>query len=172
MIAVDGKTLRGSATADGPGRHLLAALDHDYGVVLGQADVEAKTNEIPMFATMPAGPAWPGRWSPQTRCTVTLCAAGRPRAGIRPALGAGGSQIAGRCAAGQGRRAGSTRGMRSGRSARRPCLTACATRAWSARRCAPAVRVFMISAWMIGCIALSFVSIGLAPLPNSVPARR
>jgi predicted transposase YbfD/YdcC len=52
VIAVDGKTLRGSGTADGPGRHLLAALDHGHGVVLGQVDVEAKTNEIPMFATV------------------------------------------------------------------------------------------------------------------------
>ena len=51
-VAVDGKTLRGSGAADGPGRHLLAALDHGHGVVLGQADVEAKTNEIPMFATV------------------------------------------------------------------------------------------------------------------------
>jgi len=49
---VDGKTLRGSGTADGPGRHLLDALDHGHGVVLAQADVEAKTNEIPMFATV------------------------------------------------------------------------------------------------------------------------
>ena len=52
MIAVDGKTLRGSGTADDPGRHLLAALDHAHGVVLGQVDVRAKTNEIPMFATV------------------------------------------------------------------------------------------------------------------------
>ena len=51
-VAVDGKTLRGSGTAGGPCRHLLAALDHEHGVVLGQADVEAKTNEIPMFATL------------------------------------------------------------------------------------------------------------------------
>jgi len=51
-VAVDGKTLRGSGVADGPGRHLLAALDHEHGVVLGQADVEAKTNEIPMFSTL------------------------------------------------------------------------------------------------------------------------
>jgi predicted transposase YbfD/YdcC len=51
-VAVDGKTLRGSGTADGPGRHLLAALDHGHGVVLGQVDVEAKTNEIPMFAPL------------------------------------------------------------------------------------------------------------------------
>ena len=52
MIAVDGKTLRGSGTADDPGRHLLAALDHAHGVVLGQVGVEAKTNEIPMFAAV------------------------------------------------------------------------------------------------------------------------
>ncbi len=52
VIAVDGKTLRGSGTAGQPGRHLLAALDHTRGVVLGQVDVEAKTNEIPMFATL------------------------------------------------------------------------------------------------------------------------
>jgi predicted transposase YbfD/YdcC len=52
VIAVDGKTLRGSGTAGQPGRHLLAALDHACGVVLGQLDVEAKTNEIPMFATL------------------------------------------------------------------------------------------------------------------------
>jgi predicted transposase YbfD/YdcC len=51
-VAVDGKTLRGSGVAGGPGRHLLAALDHEHGVVLGQADVEAKTNEIPMFTTL------------------------------------------------------------------------------------------------------------------------
>ncbi len=51
-VAVDGKALRGSGTADGPGRHLLAALDHGHGAVLGQVDVEAKTNEIPMFATL------------------------------------------------------------------------------------------------------------------------
>jgi len=51
-VTVDGKTLRGSGVADGPGRNLLAALDHRHGVVLGQVDVEAKTNEIPMFATV------------------------------------------------------------------------------------------------------------------------
>jgi predicted transposase YbfD/YdcC len=52
LIAVDGKTLRGSAQDGQPGRHLLAALDHTHGVVLGQVDVEAKTNEIPMFSTL------------------------------------------------------------------------------------------------------------------------
>ncbi len=53
VVAVDGKTLRGSGMAGSPGRHLLAALHHACGVVLGQVDVEAKTNEIPMFATLP-----------------------------------------------------------------------------------------------------------------------
>jgi predicted transposase YbfD/YdcC len=49
VIAVDGKTLRGSATAAQAGDHLLAALDHAHGAVLGQVEVGAKTNEIPMF---------------------------------------------------------------------------------------------------------------------------
>lgn len=51
-VAVDGKTLRGSAADGKPGRHLLAALDHASGVVLGQVEVESKTNEIPMFSTL------------------------------------------------------------------------------------------------------------------------
>jgi hypothetical protein len=52
VVAVDGKTLRGSATGTRPGRHLLAALDHDRGVVLGQVDVEVKTNGIPMLPVL------------------------------------------------------------------------------------------------------------------------
>ena len=49
-VAVDGKALRGS----GHGRrkrpvHLLAALCHRTGQVLGQVDVDQKTNEIPMI---------------------------------------------------------------------------------------------------------------------------
>ena len=52
VIAVDGKSLRGSATADARCRHLLAALTHVGGLVLGQLDVALKTNEIPMFSTL------------------------------------------------------------------------------------------------------------------------
>jgi predicted transposase YbfD/YdcC len=52
LVAVDGMTLRGSGMAGEPGRHLLAALDHARGVVQGQVDVQAKTNEIPLFATL------------------------------------------------------------------------------------------------------------------------
>ena len=52
VIAVDGKSIRGSATAGGRCRHLLSALTHTGGVVLGQLDVALKTNEIPMFSTL------------------------------------------------------------------------------------------------------------------------
>jgi len=55
VIAVDGKSVRGSgdpAVADGRCRHLLAALTHTRGLVLGQLNVDVKTNEIPMFSTL------------------------------------------------------------------------------------------------------------------------
>jgi hypothetical protein len=48
-IAVDGKTLRGSANDHSRPVHLLAALDHDAGTVLAQRRVEAKTNEVSGF---------------------------------------------------------------------------------------------------------------------------
>ena len=48
-VAVDGKTLRGSTVDDSRPVHLLAALDHDTGTVLGQRRVEAKSNEISGF---------------------------------------------------------------------------------------------------------------------------
>jgi predicted transposase YbfD/YdcC len=52
VIAVDGKTLRGSAHDGAGGRHLLAAFDHAHGVVLGQVEVDATTNEIPRFSAL------------------------------------------------------------------------------------------------------------------------
>jgi Transposase DDE domain len=52
VIAVDGKTLPGSGHGSEGSRHLLAALDHAHGVVLGQVEVDAATNEIPMFRTL------------------------------------------------------------------------------------------------------------------------
>ena len=39
MIAVDGKTLRGSGHGSDGSRHLLAALDHAHGVVLVTRDL-------------------------------------------------------------------------------------------------------------------------------------
>lgn len=46
VIAVDGKSLRGAAV-DGAMPHLLAVLDQDRGVVLGQRAVGDKGSEIP-----------------------------------------------------------------------------------------------------------------------------
>jgi DDE_Tnp_1-associated len=43
-VAVDGKTLRGSAHHPNPQVHLLAAMDHTTRAVLAQTQVDAKTN--------------------------------------------------------------------------------------------------------------------------------
>ncbi|MFV2099246.1 ISAs1 family transposase [Micromonospora sp. LOL_014] len=45
VYSVDGKTLRGSGPA-GAQVHLLAVLDQHTGAVLGQVDVDGKTNEL------------------------------------------------------------------------------------------------------------------------------
>lgn len=42
VIAVDGKTLRGSASGGEAGEHLLAALDHAHGAVLARVAVAAR----------------------------------------------------------------------------------------------------------------------------------
>jgi predicted transposase YbfD/YdcC len=52
VLAVDGKTVRGARAADGSAPHLLACLDHGTGVVLAQAAVDSKTNEITMFTAV------------------------------------------------------------------------------------------------------------------------
>jgi predicted transposase YbfD/YdcC len=49
VVAVDGKTLRGSGHHGGAQVHLLAVMDHTSRSVLGQADVDATTNEIARF---------------------------------------------------------------------------------------------------------------------------
>jgi predicted transposase YbfD/YdcC len=48
-VRVDGKTVRGARNSDGSQVHLLAALAGRRGVVAGQVEVGAKTNEIPMI---------------------------------------------------------------------------------------------------------------------------
>lgn len=52
-LALDGKTLRGSGDTK---VHLLAAIVHKEGIVIGQTDVDTKTNEItrvePLLASM------------------------------------------------------------------------------------------------------------------------
>jgi len=47
VIAIDGKTVRGAKRKGGKAPHLVAALAHGIGAVLGQAAVDAKSNEIP-----------------------------------------------------------------------------------------------------------------------------
>jgi predicted transposase YbfD/YdcC len=47
VIAVDGKAVRGAKRKDGKAPHLVAALAHGLGAVLGQVAVAAKSNEIP-----------------------------------------------------------------------------------------------------------------------------
>src|SRR3954462_5816568 len=51
-VAVDGKTARGARAEDRTQVHLLAAFDHASGIVLGQTQVEGKTNEITAFAPL------------------------------------------------------------------------------------------------------------------------
>jgi hypothetical protein len=59
-IAVDGKTVRGATDPEGNQVHLLAAATHRDALVLGQVEVGAKTNEIPMFAPLLEGLAEAG----------------------------------------------------------------------------------------------------------------
>jgi hypothetical protein len=47
VIAIDGKTVRGAKNKDGKAPHLVAALAHGIGAVLGQIAVDEKSNEIP-----------------------------------------------------------------------------------------------------------------------------
>ena len=47
VIAIDGKTVRGARSKAGKAPHLVAALAHGIGAVLGQVAVEEKSNEIP-----------------------------------------------------------------------------------------------------------------------------
>ena len=53
-LAVDGKAVRGTrhASSDGQAAHLLAVADQQASVVLGQASVDGKTNEITCFAPL------------------------------------------------------------------------------------------------------------------------
>jgi predicted transposase YbfD/YdcC len=52
VVAVDGKSARGTRTGTDRPVHLLAAFDAATGVVLGQCTVDGKTNEINAFAPL------------------------------------------------------------------------------------------------------------------------
>lgn len=47
VIAIDGKTVRGAQGGQQPAPHLVAALAHGSGAVIGQVAVSEKSNEIP-----------------------------------------------------------------------------------------------------------------------------
>jgi hypothetical protein len=47
VIAVDGKAVCGAQNREEKAPHLVAALAHGIGAVLGQVAVDAKSNEIP-----------------------------------------------------------------------------------------------------------------------------
>ncbi|NNH72476.1 ISAs1 family transposase [Nocardia uniformis] len=49
VVSFDGKSLRGSRDAAGRARHLLSGVCQQLGVILGQVDVDGKTNEIPLL---------------------------------------------------------------------------------------------------------------------------
>jgi hypothetical protein len=49
VVAVDGKTLRGSAGADGKQVHLVSAFLQHERMVIGQRQVDKKSNEITAF---------------------------------------------------------------------------------------------------------------------------
>lgn len=51
-IAVDGKALRGSREGQSRARMVMAAVDHDIPVVLGQVEIDEKTNEVPNFSVV------------------------------------------------------------------------------------------------------------------------
>jgi predicted transposase YbfD/YdcC len=51
-IALDGKTLRGSGDGENPPIQLLCAVLHHEGLVVAQAQVSNKTNEIPVAKSM------------------------------------------------------------------------------------------------------------------------
>ncbi|PFG33781.1 DDE family transposase [Sanguibacter antarcticus] len=55
VIAIDAKTMRGVRTTTAVAPHLIAALDHTTGVVLGQNAVAAKSNQIPAVRDLLAG---------------------------------------------------------------------------------------------------------------------
>jgi hypothetical protein len=46
VIAIDGKTVRGTKSKGGKAPHLVAALAHGIGAALGQVAVDEKSNEI------------------------------------------------------------------------------------------------------------------------------
>ena len=84
-VAIDGKCIRGAARQDPNGKHhLVAAVEHRSGNVLGQEAVAHKSNEIPTVRTLATGLDLQGRvvtvdamhvQNETARCLVEQCGA-------------------------------------------------------------------------------------------------
>jgi hypothetical protein len=82
VIAVDGKTVRGAKGKDGKAPHLVAALAHGIGAVLGQVAVTAgPTRSPPSGNCSKRSLTWPGRSSRSARSTRSTA----PRRSSSPA---------------------------------------------------------------------------------------
>jgi DDE_Tnp_1-associated len=92
VIAIDGKTVRGAKDKAGKAPHLVAALAHGIGAVLGQVAVAAKSNEIPAVRDLPRPVRQPVRMdrSPRTVADAVLASI---RSRQARALTAGGRQL-------------------------------------------------------------------------------
>lgn len=55
VLALDGKSMRGALREDGRQVHLFAAMVHGTGVVVGQHEVDTKSNEITAFGPLLEG---------------------------------------------------------------------------------------------------------------------
>jgi hypothetical protein len=58
QVTIDGKTVRGARNRNGKAPHLVAALAHGIGAVLGQVAVDAKSNECVWPGGHPGGMKW------------------------------------------------------------------------------------------------------------------
>jgi hypothetical protein len=56
VIAIDGKTLRGSATMDGEARKVVSMWLHESGITIAQREVPPGTTEVPLAREMLADP--------------------------------------------------------------------------------------------------------------------
>jgi hypothetical protein len=61
VLALDGKSLRGSQKQGAPGCHLLSVVSHQLGLTVAQTGVDDKTNEIPVAGKVLAGLVLQGR---------------------------------------------------------------------------------------------------------------
>jgi predicted transposase YbfD/YdcC len=55
VLALDGKSMRGALRGDGRAVHLFSAMVHGTGIVVGQAEVDEKSNEITAFRPLLEG---------------------------------------------------------------------------------------------------------------------